>query len=236
MRVKPSITFGGVMKKNCRKSFTVAELLIIIGISCIIISLILPAFHGTVIRSRLTACSNNLRKVGKAVSAYCSDNNGVIPPGITSGENSSTPVIRISSDSVMALGILLKNGYITEIKTFGCPDSPDHNGTSVKKQWFNSVKTVWSGYLYRAQNGGFDPLLEKSENLHKALIMDFACITPDGEKFSPHNYLFSNLLYADNHVERRSNTAEPFEFFTARMLRHNEITPDCTLLWQHADR
>ena len=67
-------------------------------------------------------------------------------------------------------------------------------------------------------------------------MMDFACITNKGEQFAPHSYLAVNLLYPDSHVESRNNTRTPFKLFTAQAALHGEMTPDCTILWQNADK
>jgi hypothetical protein len=150
-------------------------------------------------------------------------------------EKYSTPVIRISGDTFFALGRLLKQRYIDNAECFGCPDSPGCDGMSIKKLWTADDGIVWSAYLYRAQDNGFAPQLNAPENLRKAILMDFACRSHLGEDVSPHKYRFSNLLYPDNHVECRSNSAEPYTLYTAYAAGKREITPESTLLWQNAD-
>ena len=223
-------------KKYIHSGFTVVELLIVICVSCIAATLLLPAFQNAVSRGRLDACSNNQRNIGTALIVYCFDNCGFIPNLADGMEKYSTPVIRMPGGTVFALGRLLKQRYIDNAECFGCPDSPGCDGMSVKKLWSSDDEIVWSGYLYRSQDTGFIPQLNAPENLRKAILMDFACRSQTGEDVSPHKYRFSNLLYPDNHVECRRNSAEPYTLYTASVAGQRKITPECTALWQNADR
>lgn len=216
--------------------FTIVEMLTVIGISCILATMLLPALYGSISRSRLTVCGNQLRNIGNGINIYSNDNSGVIPNIMQGMEKSSIPILRLPGGTIIALGRLLQNGYLEEAYIFGCPDSPGYNGAMVQRNWQHTFNMVWSGYLYRSQANGFAPELNSPENFNKAIIMDFACKNTAGKDITPHNCQFSNILYTDNHVECRRNTPEPFEYYTARAARHGEVTPDCTQLWQHADQ
>ena len=219
------------MKKS---HFTMTELLVVITIVCLLAGFLLPALSSGINRAKLAGCGSNLRQIGQCVQFYCADNNGVIPNIIPGMEANSIPVIRLPNNMVLALGRLM-TAYIESAYIFGCPDSPGYTPEDVENLW-QSSPMVWTAYLYRGESNNFSKLLNAPENLTKAYIMDFACITNQGEQFAPHNYLAVNILYPDCHIENRPNSKKPFQHYTAQAARHGEITPDCTKLWQHADQ
>ncbi|MBR2356860.1 MAG: hypothetical protein IKA65_02365 [Lentisphaeria bacterium] len=213
--------------------FTMVELLTIIIMICLLTGLLLPALSGSINRAKLAACGNNLRQIGQSVQLYCADNNGMIPNILRGMEENSIPVLRLPGNMVLALGRLM-DFYVDNAHIFGCPGSPGYQEADVEKLWQGNTM-VWTAYLYRGQNNNFSGKLNSPENFNKAYIMDFACITNQGEQFAPHNYLAVNILYNDCHIENRPNNKTPFRYYTAQAARHGEITPDCTKLWQHAD-
>ena len=213
--------------------FTLTELLVTVTLICLTAGILLPALATGISRAKLTGCGNNLRAVGQCVIFYCADNSGFIPNIAPGMETSSIPILRMPNNMVLALGRLM-NVYLQDARIFGCPDSPGYTGEDVANYWHDQTM-AWTAYLYRSQNNEFSSLLNAPENISKPYIMDFACITNQGEQFAPHNYLASNLLFADCHLEIRRNSREPFKHYTAQASRHGEITPDCTRLWQNAD-
>jgi prepilin-type processing-associated H-X9-DG protein len=219
-----------------QKNFSIVEVLIITGMICLLTTLLLPALYGTVTRNRLAACSNKLRLLGNAIQFYCNDNKSLIPNNLPGMELSSASILRTHDGQILGLGRLVEKRYLPGAEILGCPDSPGHNGSSVKSNWLDHRNIVWSGYLYRSQDCGFDPRLNSAGNINKALVMDFACKNLTGKRFAPHNYRNSNLLYADNHVECRLNTPVPFEFYTIQAISSDPIDLDCIILWQHADQ
>ena len=209
------------------------ELLTVTFIICLLAGVLLPAFSAGINRAKVASCGNNMKNIGIAVIAYCQNNSGIIP-NITQGlEQASIPLLRLPDGSAVALGRLLDD-YAATPRIFGCPDSPGYQEDQIAGSWQQDAM-VWSAYLYRSRNNGFQALLNAPENQPKAYVMDFACITNQGQQFAPHKYQVSNLLFTDCHVETRRNNARPFALYTAQASRHGEITPDCTLLWQHAD-
>ena len=220
--------------KYLYRYFTLTEMLVIITLLCLLAGFLLPALTATLDRAKLTACSNNLRNIGNAVLQYSQDNSGEIPNILPGMEHNSIPVLRLPGNTVLALGRLM-NIYTGGVRIFGCPDSPGCSGEDVEKLW-NSPAMVWSAYLYRGLSNNFQSKLHKANNFSKPYIMDFACITNQGKEFAPHNYMAVNILFPDCHTETRRNNNEPFKLFTAQAARHGEITPDCTLLWQNADK
>ena len=210
------------------------EMLVVITIVCLLAGFLLPALSGGLNRAKLAGCGNNLRQIGICVQQYSQDNAGDIPNILNGMEANSIPVLRLPGNMVLALGRLV-NVYTANIRIFGCPDSPGCREAEVEKLWATPAM-VWSAYLYRGQSCNFNYKLHNIDNLKKPYVMDFACITNQGEQFAPHNYLAVNMLFPDCHIEFRRNTKDPFKDFTAQAARHGEITPDCTKLWEHADQ
>jgi prepilin-type N-terminal cleavage/methylation domain-containing protein len=62
------------------KGFTLVELLVVIAIVAILAALLLPTLGRTRASAKRTACSNNLRQLGLAVSLYAADHDGILPP------------------------------------------------------------------------------------------------------------------------------------------------------------
>ena len=209
------------------------ELLTVVAIFCLLCSFLMPALTRGIDRAKLTNCGNNLRNIGCSVEFYCADNRGCMPNIIPGMEKNSIPALRLPGNMVLALGRLVDE-YSNTAGIFGCPGSPGYREEDVAKLW-KTPGMVWSAYLYRGQNGNFANRLHVSGNIRKPYVMDFACLTNQGEQFAPHNYQAVNMLYPDCHVESRRNTREAFRYFTAQAALHGEMTPDCTKIWQNAD-
>jgi len=64
-----------------RRGFTLLEILVVIGIIGVLVAMLLPAVQSARETARRTACANNLKQIGVAMSGYESAA-GAFPPGI----------------------------------------------------------------------------------------------------------------------------------------------------------
>src|SRR3954469_23695101 len=77
---------GKVGECSKAEGFTLLELLVVIAIIAILAALLLPALASARARAQSTACRNNLRQVGLALTAYISDSRRYPPMwGVTGG-------------------------------------------------------------------------------------------------------------------------------------------------------
>src|SRR5687768_16309119 len=64
--------------------FTLTEMLVVIGIICVLMAILLPALSAAKRQSRKTACAARLRVIGQALGIYLSVNGDVLPQACTS--------------------------------------------------------------------------------------------------------------------------------------------------------
>lgn len=67
------------MRKH--NAFTMAEVLVTIGIIAVLICLLVPAVSTAVDSARTVKCLSNLRQIGMAITTYANDHNGCLVPG-----------------------------------------------------------------------------------------------------------------------------------------------------------
>lgn len=65
------------------RGFTLAELMVVIGIIIVLLSILLPAVHGARESARSAQCANNERNIWHAMEAYATTYDGVLPASAT---------------------------------------------------------------------------------------------------------------------------------------------------------
>ncbi|MBQ6470480.1 MAG: type II secretion system protein [Victivallales bacterium] len=95
-------------------SFTLVELLTVIGIIVVLAGLLMPAINGAMKRAHETACANNLRQLGIAEKGYSTDNqNFIFTGGVDHDANGNW------ADTLF--------DYAKDTKVFICPDADEDN-------------------------------------------------------------------------------------------------------------
>ncbi len=79
-----SLIFSMVSEPGARKrrAFTLIEILIVLVILTLLMALLFPVFSSVRESGRRAQCSNNLRQIGMALSAYVADHNNRYPPPV----------------------------------------------------------------------------------------------------------------------------------------------------------
>lgn len=72
-----------------RRAFSLSELLVVMAIIAVLAALLLPAIRSVRAAGERVDCINNLRQIGMAQGAYCSDNRGFLPFNAVQGTNGS---------------------------------------------------------------------------------------------------------------------------------------------------
>jgi prepilin-type N-terminal cleavage/methylation domain-containing protein len=75
---------GIITTRRAPLAFTLIELLVVIAIIAILAAMLLPALARDKESGRTIACNNSLRQLGMAMQMYMGDNQGTLPPHITS--------------------------------------------------------------------------------------------------------------------------------------------------------
>ncbi|MBW3623921.1 MAG: DUF1559 domain-containing protein, partial [Armatimonadetes bacterium] len=70
----------GAPPRCLKTGFTLIELLVVIAIIAILAAILFPVFAKARERARMTGCTNNLKQIGLALSAYHSDWDDTLPP------------------------------------------------------------------------------------------------------------------------------------------------------------
>jgi type II secretory pathway pseudopilin PulG len=163
------------------ESFTLVELLIVIGIIAVLAALLLPALNRAQESGRATRCLSNLHQIGLALQAYVSDNHNQLP---YMNDRSLT-----TTNPYPPPDVLLPN-YLGNLNVLHCPSDLKHlfETTGSSYSWNFLLNGEDADHLV-ALGIKFDshqiPLFFDKEAFHKARGASRA----------------QNFLYADGHIK-----------------------------------
>jgi len=177
-----------------RAAFTLAELLVVIGIIVILIGLLLPALSVARDRALRTACMSNLRQLGGCLYEYANAFNDHLP-------NGNSPEVTIDYDGANQVMTDFNSLIVRDPAVFHCPaqrDPPQTDIVTADPTLPNSARQSYDFFsLYWPPELG--PILSKMQG-KAPLAWDAYGADPDAA--SNHGKMVGgNVLFADGHAE-----------------------------------
>ena len=180
--------------------FTLIELLVVIVIIGILSSLLLPALTRAKAKAKQTACLNNLKQLGIAITMYADDNKGLLPdaePLPTDPLDPTNPMPRICDVLAANLGAPVGRTN-SSAAVFRCPS--DNQG------WYEKEGSSYEwNYVYSGKNLNN---LKASGRFRGGIPTEKAILMFDYENFhgvsnnSTNQTVTKNALYGDGHVAK----------------------------------
>lgn len=108
------------------RAFTLVEILVVVGIICLLAAILFPAFNRVRALGRRTTCASNLRQIGMALNQYAQDYKFYpkMADGIGMGESGGGGLTRETASHNLWPDKIFP--YVKQENIFVCPSDPDH--------------------------------------------------------------------------------------------------------------
>lgn len=169
-------------------------------------SLVFPAIQSSRFQSQVTACQDNLRALGAALTRYSEDKNGVFPPIPTRGPLNVAGIYAPT---------LLSEGYLTDAACTACPAAPRARGRAPAVASLEELRSapghelpgllaqIGGDYGYslgHTEGGQYRP----TKNLRRptfVVLADAPSPVRPGHQSENHASLGQNAWFEDGHVQ-----------------------------------
>jgi prepilin-type N-terminal cleavage/methylation domain-containing protein/prepilin-type processing-associated H-X9-DG protein len=175
------------------RGFTLAELLVVIGIIATLVALLLPAVIRAREQSRRSACLSNLRQLGLAMTMYANNHRDRLP-------NSNPPNTVLDYFATEYVLITLNEQYLKAAAVFHCPSDADPAPARIESgghKMPNSARTSYDFYsiAWLPEQG------PKLTRIREApLAWDNNIGAPNDAELN-HGPKGGNVVYADGHAD-----------------------------------
>src|SRR5208282_4177094 len=204
MRPRPMTPAPAASQSRCGLNW--ADVAVAAVIFVIAGLLVLPAINGTRFQSRVTACKDNLRHVGQALTEYSYKNNDQFPAVPAEGN--------LAAAGIYA-PILTQEGFLAEPDRLLCPDSAQAQQQGFRIPSLNELRSAVGKELSRIQQkmggsygyclGYFDRgIYHPTRNLNRdyfAIMADAPSPDRLDHQSANHGGVGQNVLFEDMHVE-----------------------------------
>ncbi len=155
-------------RSDCRKAFTLVELLVVIAVIIVLAGMMLPALAASKSRSAAAGCLANLRQLQNAWAMYLDDNNDVMLPNAPLGYQANKAWCPTSGESWGPVdgntnvssytGALIFPYISSNITVLKCPADvvPSANGQRLRSYSMNGqMGAIYAGVLSLEYNPGY---------------------------------------------------------------------------------
>jgi prepilin-type processing-associated H-X9-DG protein len=182
------------LKRRQPASFTLVEMLVVLGIIATLISLLQPAFSMALLKAQSTKCAGNLRNIGTAVSLCATDNNNQYPEiNQNAGAASGVQIYPTGSGATNLIGALGAYGVTTN--SIQCPVD-----MGLSPSAFSLYGSSYECNPIFDDESVTSPILYLNANTHIPVNSSRVRLCTD---FNPIHHNKMNALYGDGHVIAR---------------------------------
>jgi prepilin-type N-terminal cleavage/methylation domain-containing protein len=167
---------------ECRKAFTLVELLVVVAVICILLAILLPAIAMVREKARQAKCISNLRQAGVALSMYYNGWQRYPYTCVHPGDLHENPwEENLLGDRMYGdyrdLGFRNCQRYVDNRLVFVCPSDNPHPSVTLRErqeQWGRIFEFGYSmnGHISSGLNGGFGILSLSKDASGQVLAVD----------------------------------------------------------------